>query len=98
MSVACKHEGEMHMKKLIMIGSALVLGLGVSACNKSPAEASADSQADAVEASGEVTADQLNSQADAVEASADTQADAIKDQADKADDSAATTTTTTTTK
>ena len=86
------------MKKLLMVGSALVLGLGVAACNNSPAEESAETQADAVEASGDAAADQLNTQADAVEASADSQADAIRDQADTAEDSSATTTTATTTK
>ncbi|HSQ94726.1 MAG TPA: hypothetical protein VLM18_01330 [Croceibacterium sp.] len=85
------------MKKILMIGSALVLGLGVSACNKNPAEASADSQANAVEASADTAASQLNSQADAVESSADSQADAIKDQADKADDAGTTSAITTTT-
>ena len=86
------------MKKFLMIGSALVLGLGVSACSKSPTEASADSQADAVEASGDTAADQLNSQADAVESSADSQADAIKDQADSSADATTATTASTTTK
>jgi len=83
------------MKKILMIGSALMLGLGVSACNKNPTEASADSQADVVEASADTAADQLNSQADAVESSGDSQADAIKDQADKADDTTTATATTT---
>jgi hypothetical protein len=81
-----KHEGENDMKKFLAIGSALVLGLGVAACNNSPAEESADSAADSVEASGAASADQLNSQADAVESSAASEADTIRDQADDATD------------
>jgi hypothetical protein len=84
------------MKKFLMIGSALVLGLGVAACNNSPAEESAETQADAVEASGDATADQLNTQADAVENSADDKADAIRDQADDSADTTTTSTATTT--
>lgn len=84
------------MKKFLMIGSALVFGLGVAACNNSPAEESAETQADAVEASGDAAADQLNTQADAVESSADDKADAIRDQADNSTDTTTTSTATTT--
>lgn len=76
---------EAPMRKLIIASAAAFALAGVAACS-SPAEKAADSQADAIQATGEATAEKLEADARATQAQAEAAADRVKADAEaKAD-------------
>jgi len=62
------------MRKLIVTAAAAFALVGVAACSN-PAEKAADSQADAIQATGEANAEKLEADAKATQAQADAAAD-----------------------
>ena len=94
------------MKKFAIAAASLFMLAGVAACGESAADKAAEKQADAIEATGEARADQLeaqaaatpneaqekalNDQADQVEKNADRKADMVEQQAGNADGGATT--------
>ena len=89
------------MKKFAIAAASVFMLAGVAACGESAADKAAEKQADAIEATGEARADQLesqaataptaaqadalNAQADQVEKNADRKADMVEQQAGNAD-------------
>ena len=94
------------MKKFAIAAASVFMLAGVAACGESAADKAAEKQADAIEATGEARADQLeaqaaatsneaqetalNAQADQVEKNADRKADMVEQQAGNADGGATT--------
>lgn len=81
------------MKKFIMVGAALALGLGVAACDgpkENAAEDAGEQNAEAVNSQAEAAADAgqiSDQQADAMTDQAEKKADAMEEQGEKADES-----------
>jgi hypothetical protein len=74
------------MKKFAIAAASVFMLAGVAACGESAADKAAEKQADAIEATGEARADQLESQAATAPTAA--QADALNAQADQVEKNA----------
>lgn len=70
------------MTRFLMPVAALTLGLGLAACNQSPAEQAAENTADRIENNADAMAQQTEQKADALEERAANTADAMRNDAD----------------